>query len=65
MKKNDTKIEEVKAFLDSLQSRMRFLNGIVNYELRDKNIDFLTAMEWRSSDRDKWLMQLDPEDFYE
>lgn len=65
MKKNDAKIEDVKAFLDSLQSRIHFLNGIVIYEPRDKNIDFLTAMEWRPSDRDKWLMQLVPEDYYE
>lgn len=65
MCKNDDIKEKVKAFLDLLQSRMRFLNSIVFYDSRDKNRDFLAAMEWKSAERDKWLLQLVPEDYYE
>ena len=65
MCKNDDIKERVKAFLDLLQSRMRFLNSIVFYDSRDKNRDFLAAMEWKSAERDKWLLQLVPEDYYE
>lgn len=65
MDKNDATREQVKAFLDLLQSRMRFLNSIVSYEPRDKNRDFLTAMEWHSAERDKWLLQLVSEDYYQ
>ena len=65
MEKKDATREDIKAFLDLLQSRMRFLGSIVSYELRAKNRDFLAAMEWQSSERDKWLMQLVPEDYYE
>lgn len=65
MCKSDDIKEKVEAFLDVLQSRMRFLNCIVSYDPRDKNRDFLTAMEWKSAERDKWLLQLVPEDYYE
>lgn len=66
MDKNDATREEIKAFLDLLQSRLKFLNSIVIYDERLKNRDFLTAMEWfSSSDRDKWLLQLVPEDYYQ
>lgn len=65
MEKNDATREQVKAFLDLLQSRMKFTNSIVSYMPRDKNRDFLAAMEWRSAERDKWLLQLVPEDYYQ
>lgn len=65
MEKNDATRDQVKAFLDLLQSRIQFLNSIVLYDPRDKNRDFLAAMEWPSSERDKWLLKLIPEDYYE
>lgn len=65
MNKNDATREEIKAFLDLLQSRMRYLGSIVSYDPRDKNRDFLAAMEWRSAERDKWLLQLVLDDYYE
>lgn len=65
MDKNDATREQIKAFLDLLQSRMKFMNSIVFYESRNKNRDFLAAMEWYSAERDKWLLQLVPEDYYQ
>lgn len=65
MNKNDASREEIKAFLDLLQSRMRFLSSIVYYDPREKNRDFLAAMEWSSAERNKWLLQLVPEDYFE
>lgn len=65
MDKCDATREEIKAFLDLLQSRLRFLNGIVSYDPRSKNRDFLAEMEWHSAERDKWVLQLIPEDYYQ
>lgn len=65
MDKNDATRDEIKAFLDLLQSRIGLMNCIVSYDTRPKNRDFLTAMEWRSEERDKWLKMLVPEDYYQ
>ena len=66
MDKNNASREDVKIFLDLLQSRMKFMNCIVAYDSRDKNMDFLTAMEWYSASiRDEWLLQLVPEDYFQ
>ncbi len=65
MENNDATREQVKAFLDLLHTRMAFMNSIVSYDSRGKNRDFLTAMEWYSADREKWLLQLVPEDYFQ
>lgn len=65
MDKNDAARDEIRMFLDLLQSRIRYLGCIVSYDPRDKNRDFLVAMEWPSAERDKWLLQLNPDDYYE
>lgn len=65
MAKNDATRQQVKAFLDLLQSRMQFTSSIVTYAPRPKNRDFLAAMEWCSAKRDKWLLKLVPDDYSE
>lgn len=66
MGKNETTREQVQQFLDTLKNWLEYFGGQVLYDTRQKNMDFMTEMEWTSPDRKKeWLLKLEPEDFYE
>lgn len=66
MGKNETTREQVQQFLDTLKNWLTFFGGQVLYDTRQKNLDFMTEMEWTSPDRKKeWLLKIEPEDYYE
>lgn len=58
--------EEVKQFLDKMRAWLTILGGQVYYESRDKNDQFMAAMDWHKPDKKKeWLLKLEPEDYFE
>ena len=58
--------EEVKQFMDKMRAWLTILGGHVIYESRDKNDQFMTAMDWCKPDKKKeWLLKLEPEDYSE
>ena len=58
--------EEVKQFLDKMKAWLTTLGGHVYYESRDKNDQFMAAMDWHKADQKKeWLLKLEPEDYFE
>ena len=63
---NEAKIEEVRQFLNTLKNWLQYFGGQVIYDTRQKNVDFMTLMEWTKPDQKKeWLMKLEPEDYFE
>ena len=66
MGKNETTREQVQQFLDTLKNWLKYFGGQVLYDTRQKNMDFMTEMEWTSPDRKKeWLLKLELEDYFE
>lgn len=60
------KYEEVKAFLDKMQNWLKYFNGIVYYDNREKNDQFMADMDWTKPEKKKeWLLKLEPEDYYQ
>lgn len=58
--------EEVKQFLNKMRAWLTILGGQVYYESRDKNDQFMAAMDWHKPDKKKeWLLKLEPEDYFE
>ena len=58
--------EEVKAFLDRMKIRLTSMGGQVLYDTREKNVQFMTEMNWHKPDtKREWLLKLDPKDYYE
>lgn len=57
---------QVKEFLDQMKAWLLFFNGIVIYDKRPKNEQFMAEMEWVSADKKKeWLLKLEPDDYFE
>ena len=57
--------KEVKDFLDQMKARLTLLGGQVLYDTREKNEQFMAAMEWTKADKKReWLLKLEPEDYY-
>lgn len=58
--------EEVKQFLEQMRIRLSLLGGIVIYDKREKNEQFMVALEWTRPDiKKEWLLKLEPEDYFE
>ena len=58
--------EEVKVFLDQMKVWLTFFNGVVYYDARQKNEQFMVDMEWNQPSKKKeWLLKLEPEDYFE
>lgn len=60
------KLEDVKKFLDQLKSRLSIMGGTILCDNRDKNVQFMTEMNWVGvKEKKEWLLKLEPNDYYE
>ena len=58
--------EEVRTFLGRMKIWLTLMGGLVIYDKRDKNEQFMADMEWDKPDKKReWLLKLEPEDYFE
>lgn len=49
-----------------MKAWLSFFNGIIIYDNRPKNEQFMADMEWVSANKKKeWLLKLEPDDYFE